>query len=133
MSSDSVCRHQRSCSACVNALAPDRELFFFNQKVLILFIFLHETICCRCSLEVPHSTKTCCGCSLEVPHSTPRWLRWMRRPTGDQEVVGSTPAEVSNILSWRLIMNYFLRSFSPFKKGSCQFLAKECAQYWLTA
>ena len=48
----------------------------------------------------------------------------------------STPAEVSNILSWRLIMKYFLRSFSPFrwfKKGSCQFLVKECAQYWLTA
>ena len=47
-----------------------------------------------------------------------------------------TPTEVGNILSWRLIMKYFLRSFSPFrwfKKGSCQFLAKECAQYWLTA
>ena len=29
----------------------------------------------------------------------------MRRPTGDQEVAGSTPAEVGNILSWRLIMN----------------------------
>ena len=27
-----------------------------------------------------------------------------RRPTGDQEVAGSTPAEVGNILSWRLIM-----------------------------
>ena len=68
--------------------------------------------------------------------SQPRWLSWMRRPTGDQEVAGSTPAEVANILSWRLIMKYFLRSFSPFrwfKKGSCQFLAKECAQYWLTA
>ena len=26
------------------------------------------------------------------------------RPTGDQEVAGSTPAEVGNILSWRLIM-----------------------------
>ena len=66
----------------------------------------------------------------------PRWLSWMRRPTGDQEVAGSTPAKVGNILSWRLIMKYFLRSFSPFcwfKKGSCQFLAKECAQYWLTA
>ena len=66
----------------------------------------------------------------------PRWLSWMRRPTGDQEVAGSTPAEVGNILSWRLIMKYFLRSFSSFrwfKKGSCQFLAKECAQYWLTA
>ena len=65
----------------------------------------------------------------------PRWLSWMRRPTGDQEVAGSTPAEVGNILSWRLIMKYFLRSFSPFrwfKEGSCQFLAKECAQYWLT-
>ena len=60
----------------------------------------------------------------------------MRRPTGDQEVAGSTPAEVGNILLLRLIMKYFLRSFPPFrwfKKGSCQFLAKECAQYWLTA
>ena len=59
---------------------------------------------------------------------------YVRRPTGDQEVAGSTPAEVGNILSWRLIMKYFLRSFSPFrwfKKGSCQFLAKECAQYWV--
>ena len=67
--------------------------------------------------------------------SRPRWLSWMPRPTGDQEVAGSTPAEVGIILSWRLIMKYFLRSFSPFrwyKKGSCQFLAKECAQYWLT-
>ena len=66
----------------------------------------------------------------------PRWLNRMRRPTGDQEVAGSTPAKVGNILSWRLIMKYFLRSFSPFrwfKKSSCQFLAKECAQYWLTA
>ena len=68
--------------------------------------------------------------------SRPRWLSWIRRLTGDQEVAGSTPAEVGNILSWRLIMKYFLQSFSPFrwfKRGSCQFLAKECAQYWLTA
>ena len=38
--------------------------------------------------------------------------------------------------TWRLIIKYFLRSFSPFrwfKKDSCQFLAEECAQYWLTA
>ena len=57
------------------------------------------------------------------------------RSTWDQEVAGLTPAKVGNILSWRLIMKYFLRSFSPFrwfKKGSCQFLAKECAHYWLT-
>ena len=86
-----------------------------------------------------------------IKYCRPRWLSWMRRPAGDQEVAGSTPAEVGNIPSWRLIMKYFLRSFSPFrwlimkyflwsfspfrwfKKGSCQFLAKECAQYWLTS
>ena len=37
------------------------------------------------------------------------------RPSGDQEVAGSNPAEVGNILSRRLIMKYFLRSFSPFR------------------
>ena len=30
----------------------------------------------------------------------------MRRPTGDQ-VAGLTPAEVGNVLSWRVIMNIF--------------------------
>ena len=29
----------------------------------------------------------------------PRWLSWMRSPTGGQEVAGSTPAEVGNIIS----------------------------------
>ena len=48
------------------------------------------------------------------------------RPTGDQEVVGSTPAGSSNILSWRLIMKYFYSH--PLKKDSCQFHVKECAQ-----
>ena len=78
-----------------------------------------------------------CSCAVTCSFiGRPRWLSGMRRPTGDQEVAGSTPAEVGNILSWRLIMKYFLRSFTPFrwfKKGSCQFLAKECAQYWITA
>ena len=46
--------------------------------------------------------------------SRPRWLSWMRRPTGDQEVAGSIPTEVGSILSWRLIVKYFLWSFSPF-------------------
>ena len=56
--------------------------------------------------------------------------------TGDQEVAGSTPAGSATFFRGDLIMKYFLQSFSPFccfKKGSCQFLAKECAQYWLTA
>ena len=37
------------------------------------------------------------------------------RPTGDQEVAGSTPTEVGNILSWRIIIKYFLRLFSSFR------------------
>ena len=58
------------------------------------------------------------------------------RPTGDQEVSGLTPARSATFFRGDLIMKYFLRSFSPFhwfKKGSYQFLAKEFAQYWLTA
>ena len=35
------------------------------------------------------------------------------RPTGDQEVGGLTPT-AGSILSWILIMKYFLWSFSPF-------------------
>ena len=43
----------------------------------------------------------------------PDWPRMLdSHPTGDQEFVGSTPTEVGNILSWRFIMKYFLRSFS---------------------
>ena len=65
----------------------------------------------------------------------PRWLSWMCRPTGDQEVMGSTPTEVGNILTWRLIMKYFYGHYLPSadSRRACQFLAKECARYWLTA
>ena len=58
------------------------------------------------------------------------------RPTGDQKVAGLTTAGSEKFLRGDLIMKYFLWSFSPFrrfKKGSCQFPAQECAQYWLTA
>ena len=53
------------------------------------------------------------------------------RPTGGREVADSAPAGSGNIVSWRLIIIYCLRSLSPFrcfKKESCQFLAKEFAQ-----
>ena len=58
------------------------------------------------------------------------------RPTDDQEVAGSTSAESATFFHGDLIMKYFLRSFSPIRwsvKGTCQFLAIECAHYWLTA
>ena len=37
------------------------------------------------------------------------------RPTGDQEVSGSTPAGSATFFLGDLIMKYFLRSFSPFR------------------
>ena len=56
--------------------------------------------------------------------------------TGYQEVAGWTAAGLATLFHVDLIMKYFLRSFCifcRFKKGSCQFLTKECEQYWLTA
>ena len=123
----------------------------FNRqhfKIFLLFFpdyrfwYFLERTCTKGQNQKTENKKNIITCSLSCAElvkrgfSRPRWLSWMRRPTGDQEVAGSTPAEVGNILLWRLIMKYFLRSFSPFrwfKKGGCQFLAKECAQYWLTA
>ena len=44
----------------------------------------------------------------------PRWLSWMCRPTDDQEVLGSTPAEVGNIFrrdwSWNIFYGHSLPS-----------------------
>ena len=37
------------------------------------------------------------------------------RPTGDQEVAGSTPAGSATFFRRDLIIKYFLRSFSPFR------------------
>ena len=58
------------------------------------------------------------------------------RPIGDQKVAGSTPTKSETFFRGDSIMTYFLWSFSSFrwfKKGSSKFLAKDCAQYWLTA
>ena len=54
------------------------------------------------------------------------------RQTGDQEVAGSTPCRVGNILSLIFDHEIFptVIPFRWFKKGSCQFLTKECSQYW---
>ena len=51
--------------------------------------------------------------------------------TGDQEVPGKIPAK--NILSWRLIMKYFLLSLCPSADQEGQFLAKIVHKYWFIA
>ena len=47
----------------------------------------------------------------ETKQNDPQGLRGRLSPT--QEVAESTPPRLGNILSWRLIMKYFLQSFSP--------------------
>ena len=56
------------------------------------------------------------------------------RPTGDQDVVCSIPAGSGNILSWRLITKYFLRSFTPADSGRVivSFWRKNEYMYWVT-
>ena len=61
-------------------------------------------------------------CKLILPNFSMFSLLWSpsvaqldARSTGDQEFAVSIPRRVDNILSWRLIMKYFLRSFSPFR------------------
>ena len=55
------------------------------------------------------------------------------RLTGDQEVAGSTPAGLVTLFREDLIMKYFLviLCLRLIQEGQLQFLAKECAQYWL--
>ena len=59
------------------------------------------------------------------------------RPTLDQEVADSSPAEVGNIPSWRFdheILSTVIISHPLIQEGQLSFfLAKECSQYWLTA
>ena len=52
-------------------------------------------------------------------------------PTGNQEVVGSV-LRSGPILSLRLIVKSFLRSFSPFR-WSKDTGERMCTKYWLTA
>ena len=72
----------------------------------------------------------------EKTYFGPTWVAQLDvHPTGDQEVAGLTQL-CGSFLSWRFIMKYFLLPPSPFlrfKKGSCRFLSKECAQDWLMA
>ena len=58
-------------------------------------------------------------------------------PTGDQEVAGSTPACSATFFRGdprcdHEIFSMVILSLLLIQEGQCQFLAKECAQYWLT-
>ena len=60
--------------------------------------------------------------------------QWDARPTGDQKVAGSTPPGRQQFfveIDHEIFSTVILLILIPFKKGSCQFLEDECAQYRL--
>ena len=91
-------------------LGPDKALVL-AKSLTVLFLHISYVV----GTHLKHL-----GNSNEVIRKLFTPLIWscefnLCRPTGDQEVAGSTPAEIGNILPWRLIMKYFLQSFSPFR------------------
>ena len=56
-------------------------------------------------------------------------------PTGNQEVMGVIPVRFSSILSPRLIIKYFLRSFSfaGSRRAVVSFWQKNVHKYWFPA
>ena len=133
----------------VEAFIYSKFLFCFllelEQNVESVYTLRIPKLSCVCRLNtcwmvksVVLSVDICLAtCNLTNAHSTPQITGLdgsvgcgVRLETRRSRV---QPPPVGNILSRRLIAKYFLRSFSLFrwfKKGSCQFLAKECAQYW---
>ena len=47
---------------------PRKDVFFFNQKVIIFFLFLPVNICCGYSIEAPRR-----GASIEYPQHMHLW------------------------------------------------------------
>ena len=141
------------CSSCpnfrVNAHSSRLDAFF-NWKVLIYFLFLHRTsIMLKYLLEAPRLGTQEVGLCGEIrkyfvatpsylelwiqycSDCRPQWLSQMRiRLEIRMWQVWSLQC-LATFFCGRLIMNYFLQSFSPFgwfKKGSYQFLMKESSQ-----
>ena len=98
---------------------PSSRLYIFSKVLYVLVANAHYKIYDYDNNSISSDDDDDDGISSIVDNkhvcSQPRWLIWMRRLTGDREVAGSTPAEVGNILLWRLIMKYFLRSFFHFR------------------
>ena len=94
------------------------KINLFDDNMLWVFIRSPEVLEYNCQGNINESMNICFNKEVrELSPNTPALASVAQfdvRSTGDQEVAGSTPREVGNILSWRLIMKYFLRSFYPF-------------------
>ena len=103
-----------------------------NWYIHVYLLIMIDTMACNWCIHVHLLMSVTYNRDLLTIHirqlggSVEYWLDWW---SGGCEL---DPCQVGNILSWRLVMKYFLRSFSPFrwfKKGSSQFRAKDHAKY----
>ena len=104
----------------------------WRQVIIDIHNIYNWTILVTCSLEfwyeIPFTMQgNCLQNRLKTGHhkywwhilalykllGRPRWLKWMRVRLKIRSC-GFDPRRVGNILSWRLIMTYLLRSFSQF-------------------
>ena len=118
--------------APAGAMTPSAEFLFLKKKALIFYFYFSIKTCVVDIHEKPLHQ----GASHKYPKHTFSWPASVAqldapsdwRPGGR----GFNPRRGRQHSSMEIDQKYFLRSFSPFrwfKKGSCQFLVKECAQY----
>ena len=85
--SSGICRQQRPRSAC--AFARSSEPLLSSNRIWKYRFDIQADLSFHWVLIEAQFLYFCT--------SRPRWFIWMRRPTGDQEVAGSTLTEVGNI------------------------------------
>ena len=119
----------RKISTCYVGKSASILKLCYNICSKALFCVVHY-LCSVHQLALKEQKKS--GC---IKHQAGLVAQLDRCPTGDQ-VADSTLAGSATFFRGDLLMKYFLWSYCPFhwfKKASCQFLGKECAQCWLTA
>ena len=91
----------------MNYLNRIRSMYHHNVLIENLAI-THKDLHCLSSFKPSQAKRGSVYRKIDTSCSATSVAQFDVRPAGDQEVVG-------NILSWRLIMKYFLRSFSFFR------------------
>ena len=91
----------------------------------IYFLYLHENIQCLTEVLLMRAHPICFLGEMR------KTITWYYLLTG--AMTSSNTSEVAKHIKYTMPASVSFSPFRWFKKGSCQFLAKDCAQYWLTA
>ena len=83
--------------------------------LLCYFSYFSRKMCCGYSLEAPQGDTDEYYNTFSVKNMPALVAQLDAHLTGDQEVAGAISPSSGNFFSWRLVMKYFLLSFSPFR------------------